>query len=114
MTAHDPFGIASATALMRATTRQGRVEMLAEVANDLAAGRIPDRDAARWLGSAISAWLLSSKPSKKADLVRDYLEVAPEPRSKATPQRLLAHIWRQKAKPATRGDDSASRSIEQP
>ena len=112
VTAHDPFGLTSATALLRGTTREGRIQMLAEVAEDLAAGRIPDRDAARWLGSSLYAWLVSSRPAKRADLVRDFLEVAAEPRSKATPQRVLASIWRQKAKAQASSDDPASQSIE--
>lgn len=106
MTDHrnDPFA-RTGSVLPRTLSREGRVELLAEVADALLAGRSPDRTAAAWLGSAITAWLLSSK---RANLVRDYLEVAAPLRSKSTPQAVYRRICAQKARLARSADSDAS------
>jgi hypothetical protein len=101
---HDPFARVG-TALPRTLSRAGRVELLAEIADDLLAGRVPDRTAAVWLGSALTAWLLASK---RANLVRDYLEVQAPLRSKTTPQTLYRRICAQKAQTGEGSDDGAS------
>jgi len=99
MNAHDPFGRCP-TILPKTLSREGRIELIAQLVNDLVAGRQPDPLAATWFGSAWSAWLLSSK---RADLLRDYLEIAAPPRSKRTPQAVYRTICRQ----MTREDDES-------
>jgi len=65
MMSSDPFRTADRAArLARRMTREGRVQVLAEVADALAAGRAPDVDDARWLGAELLAWLLSSRPQQ--------------------------------------------------
>lgn len=99
----DPFG--RVPGLPRTLSREGRIAVLGELADDLQAGRQPDRVGAVWLGSALSAWLLASK---RADLVRDYLEVRAPARSKTTPQAVYRRICAQKAPEREAVDDCAS------
>lgn len=89
---NDPFGRVPAK-LPRALSREGRVELLAEVAECLIAGTKPDAAAATWVGSSILSWLLAGE---RSNLARDHLEIAAPPRSKSTPQRLYKTICAQK------------------
>ena len=49
----------------RSTSREGRIELLAEVARALLDGRQPSREAASWLGSALTAWARAGGPIER-------------------------------------------------
>ncbi len=72
-------------------TREARVAALAQVAEALTAGQMPDQTHARFVGQAITAWLLSMSPAKESRL-ESFLEVAPGDRSPLTPQRLYRNM----------------------
>lgn len=106
----DPFGRLPAT-LPRTLTREGRVELLAEVAEDLIAGRKPDPAAATWVASSILSWLLAGQ---RSNLARDHLEVAAPERSTATPQRIYRKLCEQRAANDDKSDDYDSSTQSDP
>jgi hypothetical protein len=78
---HDPFG---RTRLPGNFTREGRVQLLGELMEDLLALRNPSPEAALFLGAALSSWLVNG-----GVLDRDHLKVV-----KAKSHRTPAAIWR--------------------
>lgn len=68
-----------------ALTREGRVRLLGETYQALLNGELPSREAALYVGGALTAWLANG-----GDLARDYLKVV-KPKSKRT----AAKIWRE-------------------
>ena len=79
------------------------MRLLAELADDLLAGRMPSREAALFVAGALSAWLRDGR--RCGDLERAYLRVTPREHSTVTPQRLHA---RGSARRATADDDAAT------
>ena len=69
----------------RTQTREGRIALLGEVGEALLAGRLPSREAALFLGSALMAWLAHG-----GNFERDFLEVR-KPKSHNT----VARVWAQ-------------------
>ena len=76
--------------------REERIRAIAEVVEALFDNRLPPRDSALFLASAVSSWL-----SNGGDLARDHLRVSGVQGSHATP----AAIWR-------RMQDEADNAIE--
>lgn len=64
------------------------MRLLAEAADALLAGRLPDASARLFLAGALSAWLREG--GRCGSLERDYLRVTQRERSRLTPQRLFA------------------------
>lgn len=85
----DPFG---RSRLPGDFTREGRVRLIAEAARALLDGRLPSAEARLFLAGAIAAWLEAG--GRCGSLERDYLRVTGRPRSRLTPQRLLARCER--------------------
>lgn len=61
-------------------TREGRVQLLAEAADALVAGRTPSRESALFLAAGVLSWL-----EHGGDLARDFWRVT-RPKSHHTPQ----------------------------
>jgi hypothetical protein len=72
----DPFGRAPG---LRFTHREGRVSALADLIDDVAAGRDPDGATLKWLAAGLEAWLLSARSTRAARL-EGFLGLAPGPR----------------------------------
>lgn len=66
--------------------------MVAQAAEALLAGRLPDAPARLFLGGALQAWLREG--GRCGALERDYLRVTQRERSRLTPQRLFARCAR--------------------
>lgn len=71
------------------------MRLLAEAADALLAGRLPDASARLFLAGALSAWLREG--GRCGSLERDYLRVTQRERSTMTPQRLLARVSARRA-----------------
>lgn len=82
---HDPFGRSS---LPPAFDREARVRLLAEAAEALLAGRLPDPAARLFLAGALQSWLRDG--GRLGALERDHLRVAAPHRSTMTAARLYA------------------------
>ncbi len=96
MRLNDPF---NRTRLPATFDRAGRVRLLGEAAKALLRGKLPELDAALWLGGALAGWLANG-----GDLERDYLEVTAKAGSHHTP----AALWRNlQEKPSSRGTTDA-------
>ena len=81
----DPFG---RSAIPAGFTREDRVRLLAEAAEALLAGRLPDPAARLFLGGALQSWLRDG--GRLGALERDHLRVAAPHRSTMTAARLYA------------------------
>ncbi len=99
----DPFGRG---ALPPTFDRAGRVRLIAEAADALLKGELPEPAARLFLAGAISAWL--KQGGRVGDLERTYLRVSAPPRSTMTPARLLASAAR-----ATEVEESDTMEAEQ-
>jgi len=97
---HDPFG---RSALPPAFDREARVRLIAEAAEALLAGEMPNAAARLFVAGALSAWLRDG--GRCGSLERDFLRVTQRERSTLTPQRLLA---RSSASRATADDDEGT------
>lgn len=80
MTGNDPFDRGRAP---RAVTREGRVSLLRELAEDLLIGRASRPEVRLFAGRALTAWLRSG-----GDLVRDHWKVAAPRGSHLQPHRI--------------------------
>ena len=80
----DPFGRAR---IPGDFSRIGRIALLQELAGALIEGRTPSREAAMFVGSAISAWLAAG-----GNLERDFLKLRAQPGSHHTVQKLAAKL----------------------
>jgi hypothetical protein len=79
----DPF---RRTCIPPDFSRAGRVALIEEVGRALVEGRQPSREAALFVGAALSAWLCEG--GRCGALERDFLRVAAPHRSTLTPCRL--------------------------
>jgi len=86
---HDPF---NRSRLPVGFDRADRVRLIAEAAEALLEGRMPDPAARLFLGGALRAWLTDG--GRVGDLERRYLKVTQRERSTLTPQRLFARSAR--------------------
>ena len=106
---HDPFGRSS---LPPAFDREARVRLLAEAAEALLAGRLPDPAARLFLAGALQSWLRDG--GRCGSLERDFLRVTQRERSRLTPQRLYARCARTATDEAEEDNMEASETGEHP
>lgn len=93
---NDPFG---RSRMPRTLTREGRVELVGEVAEALRDGRMPDPEGAMFVGAALLAWL----EADGGDLGRHFLRVCSPRGSRHTP----AFIWQRiRNKPSSSMNDT--------
>lgn len=98
---HDPFG---RSALPADFSREGRVRLIAEVAEALLAGRLPGAAARLFVGGALQAWLREG--GRCGALEREYLRVAAPRSSRHT----ASELWRRcsSSRGTTRDDGEGS------
>ena len=97
MNANDPFG---RTRFPPTFSREGRIRLVAQYADDVLAGRPPSREAETFLAGAIRAYLAGG-----GDLARDYLKLSPPKGSRLTPAAIL-----RRAPHPDEGEDCENRS----